>query len=338
MTFLGRHRTRLAIAGRSALAAFLAWHAAGLVPGVEDYRYYAPLGAAIVTYPTVADTVSSSWRALLAILAGGAIGAVVVLLPDAAGVPVGLAVGVGSLLAGLRAFGAQRAWVPTAALFTLVVGSGDPVAYLAAYAGLVLLGAGVGVAVTLLLPSLPRGQAGSAERRALGEVAVLLEDLAEAVETGAAEESVPDRREAVRSALAEARAGESETERARRGNLRARRHVEELGEEARALQVVDRVGRVALDLADALGSTDDLAALASDSCSAGGRVSVALRAVGRVLDPEPSGTPAEKLRDRAGRAVDELAGREADAACRDVVAQVVGHLRRLLVVTGPPVR
>ena len=57
--------------------------------------------------------------------------------------------------------------IPTAALFVLVVGTNNPLVFITSYAGLVMLGAAIGVAVTFLLPAmfLAPAQQAAAERR-----------------------------------------------------------------------------------------------------------------------------------------------------------------------------
>ncbi|WP_336921345.1 hypothetical protein [Aquipuribacter sp. SD81] len=296
--------TRLALAARSALAAVVAWHVAALVPGAGDYLYYAPLGALLVTYPTVVDTVSSAWRSLFAVASGGLLGAVCLLLPERYGLGLALAVGVGVLLAGVPAFGSQRAWVPTAALFTLLVGSGDPVEYLAAYAGLVLLGALVGVVVGLVAPSSLQGRAERQNRSALHEAAVLLGDLADDVETGSRSRTVQERVGAVRDGITEAASSATAARKAARGNVRLSRRSAELTAQQAALQREQRLAVVVVDLVEQL-SDAELGVLGADPVL-GARTGAALRAVGRAVAPERCAAPHEVVRDRGDEAVREL--------------------------------
>lgn len=141
---------------RTTTAAVLAWGLVGLVPGPwSGYPYYAPLGAVIATSVSVRGSTRRTWQAVLAI----AIGAVVARLTDALPLPspAGLAtvVLVGMLISGWRALGEMGSWVPTSALFVLVIGDSDPVGYVSAYIGLTLVGALVGVGVNVVLPQLP---------------------------------------------------------------------------------------------------------------------------------------------------------------------------------------
>src|SRR5690606_31594074 len=75
---------------------------------------------------------------------------------------IAIVVGLGTLLAGMRWLGDQRAYVSTAALFVLIIGTGDDLGYAAAFTGLFLLGAAVSVAINLLLPSLSLPQVDTA--------------------------------------------------------------------------------------------------------------------------------------------------------------------------------
>ncbi|WP_165372880.1 FUSC family protein [Pengzhenrongella frigida] len=151
-----RH-ARVQLALKGAFAAAAAWFvAARLLPDdVATYAYYAPLGAVIAIHPTVHRSMTEAGRNV----AGIVLGAVIALLTEAVlGVSVltvALVVAVGILAAGMRWLGSQGAWVPTAALLTLVVGSSDQQDYVLAYAGLTLMGAVLAVGVNLILPALP---------------------------------------------------------------------------------------------------------------------------------------------------------------------------------------
>ena len=151
-----RH-ARVQLALKGAFAAAVAWFvAARLLPDdIATYAYYAPLGAVIAIHPTVHRSVTEAGRNV----AGIVLGAVIALLTEAilgvSVLTVALVVAVGILVGGMRWLGSQGAWVPTAALLTLVVGSHDQQDYVLAYAGLTLMGAVLAVGVNLLLPALP---------------------------------------------------------------------------------------------------------------------------------------------------------------------------------------
>lgn len=250
---------RVALALRAALAAALAWVVSGLLPGpAADYPYYAPMGAVIATSLTLAGSVRESLQAVAAIMLGGAIATVA----HAAGTPsnpfvIALAVAVGVAVAGLRWLGAMGSWVPTAALFTLVIGQGEAY-YAGVYAGLVLLGAAIGVAVTLAAPALPLAPAQEALARMRQALAAQLTDVAEALEHGGApsrEEWAARQRDlqpevvAMRSAVAEA-------EESVRGNRRARHYGPALRAIRRQRRAYGRVVTLLEDLVDLLATQE----------------------------------------------------------------------------------
>jgi uncharacterized membrane protein YgaE (UPF0421/DUF939 family) len=231
---------------RAAVAAGLAWQVAVLLPpDLAEYAYYAPLGAIIAVHPTIADSASASWRTVLAILLG--LGLAVGVHELTAGLPEALVLALLVALAvGLERWpvlGANASWVSVAAVFMLTVGAGDPADFVAAYAGLVLLGAAIGVGVTALFPPLNLTQA----RRAIDATRALLAEhlTATAAELRAGrwptlEEEL--RRAAARdTALARMREAGRTVERAQRANTRARRRQDartRVQEQSRALERV----------------------------------------------------------------------------------------------------
>ncbi|KAB1639206.1 aromatic acid exporter family protein [Pseudoclavibacter terrae] len=145
--------SRLLHVAKTAAAATLAWYAGHLVPGEANaYAYYAPLGALVASVPTVAGSVRSSMQVVVGVLLGVlASGALVTLgTPVALAVPV--AVGVGTLLAGIPAFGAGRDYIPIAALFVFVVGGANPDGFSIGYVVQMAVGAAIGVGLNLLIP------------------------------------------------------------------------------------------------------------------------------------------------------------------------------------------
>lgn len=145
--------SRLLHVAKTAAAATLAWYAGHLVPGEANaYAYYAPLGALVASVPTVAGSVRSSIQVVVGVLLGVlASGALVTLgTPVALAVPV--AVGVGTLLAGIPVFGAGRDYIPIAALFVFVVGGANPDGFSIGYVVQMAVGAAIGVGLNLLVP------------------------------------------------------------------------------------------------------------------------------------------------------------------------------------------
>lgn len=250
-----RRHPRMALAIRAAVAAAVAWVVVSVLPGelADDYPYYAPFGAVIATTFTLAGSVRESLQSGGAIAVGGAVGWAVDLLPVTGPLAVGLVVVPAVLLAGWPLLGGMGGWVPTAALFTLIVGHGDGT-YVGAYAGLTLLGAVIGIAVNAAAPPLPLAPAQSAVARFRRTLAGDLEELAELLEgeeLPTAEdwdrEHAASPRERARMQAAVAEVGE-----ASRRNVRARRYsgsIEALRYEAATL---DRLALVVQDLVDLL--------------------------------------------------------------------------------------
>ena len=242
---------------RTTGAAVLAWVLVGLVPGPwSDYPYYAPLGAVIATSVTVRGTTRRSVQAVVAI----ALGAVVARLTDALGLPAlgGLAVVVlvGVLLSGWRLLGEMGSWVPTAALFVLIIGDTDPVGYISAYVGLTLVGALVGVGVNLVVPPLPLTPAERSLDRLRAATAEHLDDLAAAVRDDDVPVPGDDR---LRAARAQATAAVADAREAARGNWTARHYRSWRQRQDRHADVVDAAAVVALDVRRAVATSRTVA-------------------------------------------------------------------------------
>jgi uncharacterized membrane protein YgaE (UPF0421/DUF939 family) len=239
---------------RAALAAALAWQVAIVLPSpLSDYAYYAPLGAVIAVHPTVADSAAAAWRTVLAILLGFGLAVAVHQLtrPLPGALTIALIV---ALAIGVEQWPVLRphaSWVSFAAVLMLTVGAEDPARYAAAYAGLTLLGAAIGVLVTTVL--FPPLQLTAAQRRIDTTRAALarhLQDIAAGLRRG----EVPTagqwarRGRDLETALDQMRAAEAVVERARRANPRARRwggSAARIREQSRAL---DRVAVLVDDL------------------------------------------------------------------------------------------
>lgn len=147
---------RLGLALRTSIAGGLAWFVTQVLPGHEAqrYAYFAPMGAVVVTSTTVVSTAREMLRSVAALALGSTLGllALAVVRPNAISVAVVIAVSV--VLASWKPLGSMRAWVPTVAVFTLVLGGGQPWRYATAYTGLSALGAAIGAAVVALIPQL----------------------------------------------------------------------------------------------------------------------------------------------------------------------------------------
>jgi hypothetical protein len=155
---------RVLLAVKSALAAALAWWVAPHVPGVAaDYPYYAPLGALVTMYSTVAASLRQGLQTLLGLVVGIGLAALVVGLGHTSVLTVALVIGVGVLLAGLPFLGAGRDWVPMAGLFVLLIGGADSESYSLGYVVQMLVGIVIGLAVNLVV--VPPLHTGAARRR-----------------------------------------------------------------------------------------------------------------------------------------------------------------------------
>ncbi|WP_413450056.1 FUSC family protein [Georgenia phoenicis] len=291
-----RRHPRWAVAIRAALAASIAWVVADFVPGpAADYPYYAPFGAVIATTFSLAGSVRESVQSVAAIAVGGLVGWLVDFIPVPEPLAVALVIVPAVVLAGWRRLGGMGSWVPTAALFTLIVGHGEAT-YVGAYAGLTLLGAAIGIAVLAVLPPLPLAPAQDAVARFRRTLAADLGELADLIEG----EELPTLADWERDHAASPReraqmhTAVSEVGEAAHRNRRARRYsgsIDALREEA---VVLDRLGLVVSDLADLLlsevgaGRADRSQLLAGDD---GARVCEALRTISAALEnTTPAGT------------------------------------------------
>lgn len=178
-TLLWRH-PRWTLSAKTALAAALAWLLVQPLGGfIHQYPYYAPLGAVVGMSTTVVSSLRASWQAAAAVSLGCLLALAVQPLGFAIPVDIALVVGVGTLMAASPPLGAMGGWVPTAALFALVLGHEHPVGYVAAYGGLLALGALVSVAVNAVFPQLPITPAAVAADQLRDEIAGQLVDLAD---------------------------------------------------------------------------------------------------------------------------------------------------------------
>src|SRR5690554_5555365 len=143
---------RLLLALKTAIAAGLAWPAAQLLPGsVDEYSYYAPLGALISMMPTLMGSLKASLQTAIGLAIGIGLSWLVVLSPLPGWVSVPVVVGIGVILGGLRGLGAGRDYVPIAALFVLVVGGTHAEDYSVGYLVQMAVGMGIGVVVNLVI-------------------------------------------------------------------------------------------------------------------------------------------------------------------------------------------
>lgn len=341
---LARH-PRVALAGKTSLAAVIAWVVALQVPDASDYSFYAPFGAVATMHPAVSRSASDAVRGLLAITLGGTLGLVVDRLLGYQWLSLAVLVGLGVLVAGIPWLRESRSYVPLAAVFVLLVGQGDEVGYAASYAGLFLLGGIVSIAVNAALPTLAVGPADDAVDALRTEVVAHLRYVAQHLADDDCDaplgEHGPGRAD-LRRRLSRARTVVGEFDEAAAANVRARRHrdlVDARTEEFRALEravlLIDDLYGISADQPWGTPVGDVSPELRDPMAAALRELAEAIREVG-VTDTEPG------MREGVDRAVQRLAvalreherdhGPDAESL---VVATVITTLRRTLTVLTP---
>lgn len=277
---LAHPRTQMAV--KSALAATLSWFAAEAVarglPDLEQYVYYAPLGAVVTAHPTLLASLRTARSSVLSVALGAGLGLLVLTTIEGGPLSLVVVVGGGVVLGSLPGLGSERSWVPVVALFVLVIGGqNDAGDYALAYVGLVALGALCGVLVNVLLPTLRRAAGEEALARLKG---VLADQLASSAETlrrpaGAAREDWQKQLRDPALEVGRTREAMQEVLDARRGNLRARHHTEDIRRLQQLQRSLERVASLVDDLPELLlaayredGSgplDDDLALVTADA-------------------------------------------------------------------------
>ncbi len=324
---------RLLIAGKTALAATLAWVLGGLLPGeLGQFSYYAPLGAIIGIAPSLTSSLKSSVQTLVALALGVGVAWALIMSPAPAWVAVPLAVGFGTVLAGYGGLGAGRDYVPIAAMLVIVVGGRDAEDFSWGYMVQMGFGALLGVAVNLLVvPPLREDDAGSAVGGQRRRIAGVLRDMAGALD---AEGDAPD----WETSLAEAQRRTDEVSDAvrdaretRRANPRARFSRYDFDEDVDDLRVLGRASRHLGALGDVLrGGGGEPALLTEAGRDARHTVAEAMRASAELIDEwdgaqhgsgrpgkgqgieRPHTDPAMRL-PAVGASVDETTGGGADS-------------------------
>lgn len=146
------HHPLIALVFKTAVAAGFAYAAGNGLPGsLDDYAYYAPLGAVTVMYPAVADSVLQGVKATAAILIGVGLAVATMFLTWPNAVSVGVVIGLGTALAALGWFGEQRSWLPLAALFVLTASEPHTEVYVLGYVTQLPLGAAIGIIANIVL-------------------------------------------------------------------------------------------------------------------------------------------------------------------------------------------
>jgi uncharacterized membrane protein YgaE (UPF0421/DUF939 family) len=236
---------RALLAAKTTIAVGLSWWLATQMPGVVDeYPYYAPLGALVCMYPTFMGSVRSGLQTLIGLLLGIALAAGVLVL----GVPniftISLAVGLGVLLAALPRLGAGREYVPVATLLVLIIGGQNADSFSVGYGVQMALGVVVGLVVNVTI--FPPLTLDAARDRISRGRAVLINQLVEAAQA-LVEQWPPKhhdwagRRHELDAAVVEIRRAVNEAAESHRANPRAyrlsrHRHVAESFDDLTAIE------------------------------------------------------------------------------------------------------
>ncbi|MEU4361685.1 FUSC family protein [Promicromonospora sp. NPDC023987] len=216
---------RWALAVKGAFAASLAWFVGLVAPEpFAEYPYYAPLGAVLATTSTVVRSVRDSLQSVAAVLVGAIIARAVALLPLPGPLELAVVVGIALLCVSWRIFGEMGNWAVMSAIFVLILGSGDGADYIGSYAGLIVVGAAIGIGVNVLLPPLPLTPSELALGRLRDGLADQVESLASWLENEGplAPEEWEDRRQQLVPTVERARAAVAQTREASRANVRVR--------------------------------------------------------------------------------------------------------------------
>lgn len=239
------------VALRGAAAAAIAWLVGLVMPApFSEYPYYAPLGAVVATTGTVVRSVRAAVQATGAILIGAAVARLVDLVLEPGAAAVAVAVGLALLASTWRPLGDMGLWAVTSALFVLILGQADPEGYVGAYGGLVALGAGIGVAVNLLVPPLPLTPSEEALDRLRDVLVDQLDTLADGLdsEVPPSGDEWPERQRSIDPVIQQAQESVSQSDEARRVNRRARRYGEWADAQRRRARALIAVAGVVDDL------------------------------------------------------------------------------------------
>ena len=258
---------RLALVGKTALAATLAWGAGRLLlpEQIAEYAYYAPFGAVLAMTPTLSGSIKSGIQTAIGVAFGIAVAWVLIFAGAPIWVAVPATVGVCTLLAGLFTPGPARDYVPVAALFVIVAGGRDAEDYSAGYLVQLVLGLVIGVAINISIAPPLRIKAAFdgielARRRVAETLRQWADDPEEDTESGL--ENISEALESASIAIEDARQSS-------RGNPRIRWNRYDAADVDSALRALRRAHRLTTDVADLLQEGRDrderLRGVASDA-------------------------------------------------------------------------
>jgi uncharacterized membrane protein YgaE (UPF0421/DUF939 family) len=166
---------------KSAAAAGVAWEAAArLLHGPSPF--YAPLAALLTVYSTVFRSVIAAAQRVVGVVLGVLLAYLLAQTLPLTGLTVALVVYLALALSRWRRLGDQSSQVPVTALLLLLLGRSDPSRYALARLGETVLGAGIGIAVNLLVaPPTHVRAAADAIRKVAESIAEVLADLADSI-------------------------------------------------------------------------------------------------------------------------------------------------------------
>lgn len=248
--------TRLQLALKAAVAVGLAWFVATRVPGdASQYPYYAPLGAIVSMYPTVAGTLRTGLQTLVGLVSGIALALIALLFGGPTTLSIALIAGLGVLLAGIPRLGAGKDYLPVAALFVLVLGGSDPGTYSFAYT--VQMGIGVVIGLTVnavLFPPLHLNGAVDGLASLRMALAAQLREMGTALQEQwpPEHEDWAGRRTRLIDLSRQVRSAVQLADSSRRGNLRSRRHQRDLTADFRSLRAMERCTLYVEDMTEVL--------------------------------------------------------------------------------------
>jgi hypothetical protein len=254
-------RQQVFLAGKTAIAAGLAWVAA-LAAHPHSLPFFAPLAALLVVQPTVYDSVSRAFQRVAGVVVGVAAALTVSHFLAPSAWSIGIIVFAGLLLGWAARLGPQGAvQVPVSALLVFLVGRVTP-GYGQERIIDTLIGAGVAVIAVLLTPSAPGPDA--VMSKALAPLRRCTE-LLRAISTGIGSSWTPDQAASWRldaialvDTIATARREYQGDRLSTRWNARARRERAVLGRADEALLSAERIAIATRSMARALvdGSGD----------------------------------------------------------------------------------
>ncbi|MGK9149346.1 FUSC family protein [Plantibacter flavus] len=250
---------RLMLAGKTAVAATTAWFLGSLLPGeLGDFSYYAPLGALVSLTPTLMDSVRSSVQTLIGLGVGIGLAWALIVSPLPGWASVALAIGLGTLLAGLPGLGQGRDYVPIAALFVIIIGGADANDFSIGYLVQMALGVGVGLLVNvLIMPPLYVRESTAGIAAARGRMADALRAMAGALRSDSPRESddppawEPAASE-IRRDLDAARDRVRDAKESRRANPRARWNRHDMRTDEGQLEMLQQMAPPVLEIGDSL--------------------------------------------------------------------------------------